>query len=174
MRRHNKLVNVAVQSTARSKMPEKQIHRMMLGRLILSLFVFAWAGASAQPCLMALDTGSDAPMAGEHAAHGAHHASQTQQAAERDCDHCPPGGHRTGESCAGGLNAECGAVPDASADSRTSIQKLKDAPGSILPAGLPATSPIIAAIPRPPPPLPGQLRFRAGPSLSIRYCVYLK
>jgi hypothetical protein len=54
------------------------------------------------------------------------------------------------------------------------VQKSKDAPGTIVTAGPPANSSLLSAIPRPSPAPPGQLRFRAGPSLCIRYCVYLK
>jgi hypothetical protein len=145
----------------------------MLGRLCLGLFVFAWAGASAQPCLMAMDASADTPMAAEHASHGGHHSSGVESPDTDDCGHCPPGGHEA-VSCASGVSAECGDQQDVNTETRTAPQKLKDAQGTTGLTG-PDPGPVgpqSVSLPRPA--QFRQLKYRTTPSLSILNCVFLK
>ena len=112
-------------------------------------------------------------MAGEHVSHGTHHSSDAESSDPDGCDHCPPGGHK-GEYCGSGVNADCGGVQDANAETRTTLKKFKDVPATPGLAG-PDPGPVrLDSSPPPPPVQLHQLKYRTVPSLSILNCVFLK
>jgi len=145
------------------------------GRLVLGLLLLSWVSASAQPCLMAAEMTPDATLAAGHSDHGEHAQHDANPGSGHGCAHCPPGGNHNGGPCASGLNADCGGIPDYRPDGRSAKFKLdgKFVPVAVVPAVPPdafaAADGAPSACSR-----PGQLRFAAGPTLSIRYCVFLK
>ena len=151
--------------------PEKFGKSASWRRFILSLLVLAWVNASAGPCLMVMDAPAAEPMAGMHDGHAGHHAAADSV---DDCDHCPPDGAQAAPPCDAGYYADCGALPDAGADTRKTEFKFK----SLLQPGAPPPYPQQGYDPGRhlllPVSDPGLLRRNTGPSLSIRYCVFLK
>jgi hypothetical protein len=146
------------------------------GRIALSLLVMSWVSAAAQPCRMGPEVAADMPVMTEHSMHD-QHASGSDDGHEstHDCGHCPPGGAHDSRPCASMVIADCNEVSDFSVDGRGAKFKL-DKP-SVQVAVLPDPPPgsvIAAASPPQKSMAPGLLRFAAGPSLSIQYCVFLK
>lgn len=145
---------------------KNQARRAKLGRFVLSLFVLAWASASAEPCLMALESG-DGVLVAAHAGHGQPAARHTSA---HHCSHCLPGGGL----CASGVNADCGSLPVFSAGERHVQPKLKHPlPVPVVIEALWHNGQVAAG-----PPVTfidlHQLGQSPGPSLSIRHCVFLK
>ena len=157
-----------------SKSAKNQIRKAAWGRFVLGLFAFAWLSASAAPCQMAMEFGPDTDVVAEHSGHGAHHQQNSDDNLAEDCVHCAPGADQSGNSCASILVGECGETPDTSIDKRFSPSKLKDNGYAQLVLHPPpqwSVSTVVSNcsyIPR------GQVKFATGPSLSVRYCVYLK
>ncbi len=146
-------------------------------RFALSLLILSWVSASAQPCLMGMGMVPDTPVASEQSDNSMHgmHGEHASEGDGHDCGHCPPGDDHSSAPCSSGVVADCGTLPDYSVDVRTDKFKLdKNAfqvPGV---AGFPAEAgPLVV---RPPCMLSsaGMLGRPTGPSLSVRYCVYLK
>jgi len=141
------------------------------GKFVLGLVVLSWGTASAGPCLMAADAAAVKPVAVQHDGHAGHHAAA---ATGHDCDHCPPGGAHAAALCDAGFAPACGAPIEASADSRK--PELKWQGGAQVLAPPPNLAGALdsgrhASIPTDD---PGLMRRSTGPSLSIRYCVFLK
>lgn len=140
-------------------------------RVVATVLVLSWVNVSAQPCLMALDPAPDSTVVTEHSGHAGHAAPDHDT---MPCDHCPPAGDTAGVLCANGINSSCGESPDFSTKTRKADFQFKgDDFGSALPS-LPepsanrdaATHGVVADT--------GLLKNRSGPTLSIRYCVFLK
>ena len=141
------------------------------GRFALSMLVLAWLNIAAQPCLMAMETVPDAPLAAEHAAPAGHLADETEST---DCGHCPPGDEHHAAPCGTGSAADCGIFPGYNVDGRQFKLKLKDVPMQL-------TLPIVEntlefATPEMSLPLHDnkRLKFAGDPPLNIRHCVFLK
>ena len=140
-----------------------QAHKASWGRFVLSLLVLAWASASAQPCLMAMEMAKEQPAMEEHAGHEGHGG------VEHECNHCPPDG-----GCATISRADCNSLPEFNIESRHLELKLKSVFNAALPAGFGQV--LFEPEFHPPPPLRDvrSLRHDTEPSLSVLYCVYLK
>ncbi len=119
----------------------------------------------------------DAPVASEQSEHSMHgmHGEHASEREGHDCAHCPPGDDHSSTPCSSAVVADCGTLPDYSIDARTDKSKLDkntfQVPGV---ACIPAEAgPLIVS---PPCMLSsaGMLGYATGPSLSVRYCVYLK
>jgi hypothetical protein len=150
-----------------------------LGQFVLGLLVFSWLGAAAQPCLTGIDAATQSPAMSEHSGHSGHSGPATEHATDAGgppCGHCPPGaGHHNAGPCSGSLKADCVSLPEVGIDARGKALKVdKDAPQACGVAPL-ATENIYASSRSPCIYLDAdQRRFAIGPSLSVRYCVYLK
>ena len=157
-----------------TKSGKKQAHMTIWGRFVLGLFVSAWLTSSALPCQMAMEVSPDTPIMSEHSGHSAHHQQETGDEVAPGCVHCSPGvdGHEI--SCASVVAGDCGESPDTSVDGRLSPSKFKDhAQAQSVPRPPPQLAPRTATSRASCPPS-GQDKFASGPSLSVRYCVFLK
>lgn len=146
------------------------------GRFILGAFVFGWLNAAAQPCMMAMNLAAEPEAMSAHAGHDMSSvAEDSHHKIDGDCGHCPPvgaGGHQS--NCASIQAVSCNDMSSANVDSRQLKFELKDAPGmfavshappqarSFRPASFSAPHPCVH---------PG---YSDGPSISLRYCVFLK
>ena len=159
-----------------AKAAKKQTLVTSWGRLVLGAFVFGWLNAAAQPCRMAMEMAADpAPQS----AHAGHAMPQSDDAAthddDGDCGHCPSGtvsGHQN--NCMSVQAAGCDDIQSANVDSRQQKFELKDVPGLFAISQAPprpvSFRPISSSAP-PPCVHPG---YSDGPSISLRYCVFLK
>ena len=100
-------------------------NRHTWGRFVLSLFVVSWLSVSLQPCLMAMESVADAPMAME-SGHSAHTAVEDSLDADADCGHCPPAACEVAMSCDVEMSSECQPDVRCSLDSRRTKLILKD------------------------------------------------
>lgn len=144
------------------------------GRFVLSMLVLAWLNIAAQPCLMAMETVPDAPLAAEHAAPAGHAGHLADATESTDCGHCPPGAERHAALCGTGSTADCEVFPGYNVDGRQFKLQLKD-------VSLQLTLPIVEntlefATPEMSLPLHDnkRLKFAGDPPLNIRHCVFLK
>ncbi len=156
---------------------QKRVKSTGWRRFALGLLMLSWVTASAQPCLMGLEVALAAPDVSEQSEHSMHgmHGGHASEADGHDCGHCPPGDDHSSTPCSSGLVADCGTLPDYSVDARADKFKL-DKNAFLVPG--------VACIPAEPGPLivsppcmlscTGMLGHPTAPSLSVRYCVYLK
>lgn len=148
-----------------------QAHRTHWGRIVLGLFILAWGSASAQPCLMAMNSPDQPQSVAMHGMHGEHGSGHDEMP---DCEHCPPAATSAAALCAQGVNADCGSVPDSNSDGRSQYQKLKFDIQPAMPSGLHEEEykPALRSFA-----YPGdkrQLKHRCGPALNVKHCVFLK
>jgi hypothetical protein len=147
------------------------------GRFVLSVFVFAWLNATAQPCLMAMNLPAQADAMSSHVMHGMdqveQHANEPEVTNKR-CAHCPPmGAMNHGSPCAALQAADCDDLPQSTIDARQDKLKLKNVPGLFAIVHAPPV-PLVPPLPiAPRQPYEECLAFPAGPSLSILNCVFL-
>lgn len=156
-------------------MTESGRHRALTsawGRLVLSACLLAWLNVAVQPCLMAMELTPDAGVSMHEAAGHAEHAADRDVGEE--CGHCPPLSGHQGALCSTSSASDCGVSPDYNADKRQAKPKLKDLAEPLAMPDLPESSTLALATTTLSLIDQGQLKFAQGPSLNIRYCVYLK
>lgn len=153
--------------------------KSIAARLVLALLVLSWSQVFAQPCVMADNAGTVvaavASQANHHpqADHHSHEPRADGLVPASDCGHCPPDGVAGNPACDDALAAACEVRPDLALDLRSKNPDLKDAVHLAL-------APAQPSVPLPHPqnrffcPDTGQLRFATGPSIAVRFCVYLK
>lgn len=140
------------------------------GRLLLGVLAVAWLNLAVQPCLMAMQLSPEPIVGSPHAAH-VDHASHSPI---HGCDHCPPASSDNPKPCASGTASGCESIPAYNHDGRNGQSKIEDIPTFVAIADL--AMPVIFVYP----PLPSAfsdcaaLKYPNGPSLSIRFCVFLK
>lgn len=147
------------------------------GRFVLGAFVFAWLTAAAQPCLMAMEMVAEPAEALAQPGHDMHHASDeaSHHDASRDCGHCPPIGEVSGQStCVTIQVADCDNLSGANVDARQLKFKLKDVPGMFAIPQAPPQAISFRPTSASAPPTGVRYRFCDGPSLNLRFCVFLK
>lgn len=144
------------------------------GRFVLGMFVVAWLNIATQPCLMAMETAPDAPMAAEHAAHSGHVELQANTTDADDCSHCPADNGHQEALCSTASASGCEVFPGYSVDGRQLELKFKDIspPLSLIQIDdvLDFRRPVSVFLP----PDTRRLKFAGDPPLNIRHCVFLK
>lgn len=100
-------------------------NRHTWGQFALSLFVVSWLSVSLQPCLMAMESGADAPMA-MASGHSTHAADKASPDVDADCGHCPPAACEVAMSCDVEMSSECQPDVQCPLDSRRVRLILKD------------------------------------------------
>ena len=142
------------------------------GRLALSVFVFGWMNAVAQPCLMDMPAMTETRATAAHGDHGGH--VMEHDVAGTECEHCPPGGHNGPDDCLSDILPACGNTGDVIIDGRTAKLESGNLPDE------PET--LATSVDRPP---VRKVRYEyvpdcqprdlpAGPPLNLRHCVFLK
>lgn len=127
----------------------------------------AWLNLAAQPCLMAMEQAPEPATATAHMAHAGHSDSH-------HCDHCPPAMDQNYEACVSSAASACGVTPDYNNDARNKLPELKDIPTYVAIADLLPLVEFEFQKDFVQPPDQAGLHFPGGPSLNVRYCVYLK
>lgn len=148
--------------------------KTVAARFVLALLLLSWSQVFAQPCVMADDAGT-AMAAGHHpqADHHPHEPRPDTLLPASDCGHCPPDGTADSPACDDALLAACEVLPDVLLDLRSKHPDLKDAVNL-------AFAPAPPSEPQAYPqnsffrPDTSQLRFATGPSIAVRFCIYLK
>lgn len=160
-----------------NKPHKKQTLITAWGRFALSVFVFAWLNATAQPCLMAMNLPAQAVAMSSHVMHGMDQVdrrSNDDAVPDKRCAHCPPTGAMNHEyPCAELQPADCNDLPQSTIDARQDKLKLKDVPGLFAIAHAPPVPLVPPPTIVPPQPYGKCLHFPAEPSLTILNCVFL-
>lgn len=113
----------------------QRARRQNWGQLILSAFVLSWLSVSLQPCLMAMESGSDlatavatAPGHADHVVHDGHTAGPDVSVGGAICENCPPMDCTAVAACSVEISSEC--IPDVpyNLDNRRDKIVLKDLP----------------------------------------------
>jgi len=139
--------------------------------------MLAWMNVMLQPCVMAMNVSAEsAAMPGMHQEHGQHsqHATHTDHQGDRVCPQCVADVSPEQEPCDAVLMEDCGSLSDYNNDGRSSEPKPKDATAMVA-----IVSPIdqtdFSAAPRSiSPRYFDKPLFSSGPTLNVRFCVYLK
>ena len=157
-------------STIRSKMRTR-------GRLVLSVFVFAWMNATLLPCAMAMEMSPSEPASATTSAqHGGHHghSDESEDRSDRACPHCPPSTSHDDSSCDVGAGSECDILPEVKPGERLLKVDLSDAFDSAHSSyrnyALDRDRALLVNLS----PNCEKPTFVVGPSINIRNCVFLK
>lgn len=154
-------------------MTTKQTHSTAFARFVMSILLIAWTNAFAQPCLMSVEAGNDAPHATEHE-HMSHEMHSAGNESTERCSHCVSVGESTSRLCAAGINASCGDPSEAGPDTRKAESKTKLSTQSVAVHAYPGAGSLSHSDPPPAPIDPALLKFESAAPLSVQFCVYLK
>lgn len=130
----------------------------------------AWLNLAVQPCVIAMESMPEPDATSAQSVHGDH----ANHAADHDCDHCPPVLSVHANACASAVTSNCGSIAEYNYDGRNASAKLKDIPPDTVIA-VPAISIDFNVADSSQSRLNCSVTyFSDGPSLNIRFCVFLK
>lgn len=138
------------------------------------MFVLAWLNLTTQPCLMAMESAADTPLASAHAVHPEHAEHMGGANAADDCGHCPPGIESEEILCATGSASDCGLFPGYNIDGRQFKLQPKDVFLPLALSTIECSLDFSAPVTLFPPHDTKRLKFAGDPTLNIRHCVFLK